>query len=1227
MGSLVPPQAPPAGVYVPAVTFFDPEKDTLLPDQQSQYYRYLASTGLTGLVILGTNAETFMLTREERATLLRLARQSVPENYPIIAGVGGHSTAQVLEFVADAHDAGANYLLILPCAYFGKQTTPQVVQNFYSAVAKASPLPILIYNFPAVCNGLDLDSDTITALAQAHPNIVGVKLTCASVGKITRLAATFPPERFAVFGGQSDFLIGGLASGSAGCISAFAQIFPKTVAKIYQLWKAGKHDEALALHRIAAHAESPTKAGIATTKFAVSQYSGVAAGIEGGDPDRLARLLEPRTPYEPRALLPLLDLGEQSNSSLSPVRLSVVAATTFSTSSHYGGQPLSYKSEHPTAVAADTRWIEYTGDDGTVWLNDDRKPSLYTQTFGDCQSDSLINVTRFDASYYHDNMTVQFHLGGSSALTNESLMLYIGVYAYGESRFNLTFNPCSANINSLCPLNSSIPIEANGIIPVSQSDVANIPSIALSIPDFEGQAILRIFANSTQSQISCFSAVITNGASFSHPAAIGTVLGLFALVALVSSVAVAIYGHSVPDTRKHYAHSLSVMVVFAVYQHIFFTGVLSMNWPSVLVAFWSNYAWSAGMIFTTGMQDSINNFIGTNRGNISMVGSVQSGQNVENLGGGYQISQIYRRTSDIIFKPYEGIGTTLRPRALEHALKRRDLVNSTSGFSWYGGPVRPGLPLPGNYSGFAGTLAEVDIPASNAFLTGLVWLLVLTLLITTLMISLKWLIEALSHFNIVKSDRLTFFRHHWITFTAAAVLRTCFLAFFMMMVLTLFQFTLGGPAGLLAIAGLIFSLFFLGMFGLAAYALYSRLIHEKFVKPGDQLKVKRSDTSLLSPTCPSTDEPEEQPVTEQPEAGVVTVSWWQMHFTDIDSEKPHPHDDVHYTTKFGWLASRFRRSKWWFFAFWLVYEFVRACFYGAAAGHALTQVFGLLAWEILAFIAIILLKPFESNRLNLIIVYFLGFSKVATVALSSAFDEKFGLNRILTTVIGIIIIVIQGILTLCLMLAVVLGAISSYMSITRYRDKIKPKSWLPHREKYFKHVDQKATDRPPPPPSPPPRPESPKEPYFAVTSVRREPKIEDEDPHNEETEQQLSIDQQASRGPSGTLSVRDPESNLPYVAPRLRPSWSTLDFHEYDPTHVQTVMGSETSPGEARRMAHRRRAASLRGPSRSGTARDGADTPVLDSRHHRAVSNPNALITNGYILNEEKESQDPSSEP
>lgn len=284
---------PEAGIYVPAVTLFDPVTDTLCLDDQAKYYAYLASTGLKGLVILGTNAETFLLTRDERATILKLARKSVPENFPIIAGVGGHSTAQVLEYIADAYAAGANYALVLPCAYFGKQTTPAVVQNFYNQVAQVSPLPIIIYNFPAVCNGLDLDSDTMTALAHKNANIVGVKLTCGSVAKITRLAATFTPQRFAIFGGQSDFLIGGLASGSAGCIAAFGNIFPKTLVKIFDLWKAGKHDQALALHKLAAHAESPTKAGIANTKYAAAVFTAPKAGIENAEP-----LFRPRRPYE-----------------------------------------------------------------------------------------------------------------------------------------------------------------------------------------------------------------------------------------------------------------------------------------------------------------------------------------------------------------------------------------------------------------------------------------------------------------------------------------------------------------------------------------------------------------------------------------------------------------------------------------------------------------------------------------------------------------------------------------------------------------------------------------------------------------------------------------------------------------------------------------------------------------------------------------------------------------
>ncbi|KAL8830589.1 MAG: hypothetical protein Q9191_001342 [Dirinaria sp. TL-2023a] len=284
---------PEPGCYVPAVTFFDPETDQLELASQKKYYAYLASTGLKGLVILGTNAETFLLNREERKTLLEAARQAVPTGYPIIAGVSGHSTSQALEYISDAYSAGANYVLLLPCAYFGKQTTPSVVKRFYAQVATQSPLPIIIYNFPAVCNGLDLDSGIITELATQHPNIVGVKLTCGSVAKVARLAAVFSPARFAVFGGQADFLLGALAVGGGGCIAAFANVFPNAVARVFELWSEGRQQEALALQRVLSLAEAPTKAGIASTKYAAALMTAPRAGI--GD---AARLLRPRRPYE-----------------------------------------------------------------------------------------------------------------------------------------------------------------------------------------------------------------------------------------------------------------------------------------------------------------------------------------------------------------------------------------------------------------------------------------------------------------------------------------------------------------------------------------------------------------------------------------------------------------------------------------------------------------------------------------------------------------------------------------------------------------------------------------------------------------------------------------------------------------------------------------------------------------------------------------------------------------
>ena len=284
-------------------------------------------------------------------------------------------------------------------------------------------------------------------------------------------------------------------------------------------------------------------------------------------------------------------------------------------------------------------------------------------------------------------------------------------------------------------------------------------------------------------------------------------------------------------------------------------------------------------------------------------------------------------------------------------------------------------------------------------------------------------------------------------------------------------------------------------------------------------------------------------------ASTTSIPFLSVNYINEDTQRLEVHDDEEYIKKFGWLASRFRRTRWWFFAVWLIYEFIRACFYAGAAGQVMAQVFGLLVVELIALVAFYILKPFEGARLNAIMIYALSFSKVSTLALSVAFDHRFNLQRITTTIIGIVIIVIQGILTIVLLIAIAVGAITSYMSIMRNHEEFHPRSWDKYRQRYFAHLNKAAPDVPPPPP---PVPEEPKESYFSVNSIRRVAKIEDEDAAKDYDTKLEAYGSRTSvvAGPApnhrsraaSVMSQHSVSGNLPYGARPHRQSWSSRDF-------------------------------------------------------------------------------------
>ncbi|KAF7954667.1 hypothetical protein EAE96_005786 [Botrytis aclada] len=808
----------------------------------------------------------------------------------------------------------------------------------------------------------------------------------------------------------------------------------------------------------------------------------------------------------------------------------------------------------------------------TIELLNSRTPALFTGNFGDCMGgQSLINVTTFDAAYYADNMTVLFHLAGNTNLQNESVMIHIGVQAYGEDRFDLTFNPCNANFASLCPMNSSKPISGEAIIPVSASDVSGIPAIALVIPDFEGSATLRVFSNSTQTEIACFQAVMRNGASFSHPAAVSSVLGIFTAIAVFSSFATAIYGVSVPHIRTHYAHSLSVLVVFEVFQSIFLSGTLSVAWPSVLPAFWSNFAWSAGLIHTPSMIKSVNSFTGIS-GNSSQVGG--AGSSTINNNGGLQ-QQIYGRSLEKL-QEYSHWSKMARGSEMVKRMgsltKRATSDNATKGYDWNGSPIGAGLPLPGSWSNFTGTLANIDIPAQDAFLVSFLWYLILIVILVASAVAFKFILEAFSKMKWMKEDRLALFRNNWIKISGLIVLRSTLIAFFMIMTLSLYQFSYGGTTGIIAIAAIIFIIFFFGILALAFYACYFRLRFGNYASAPDRIHFQRKKVMKIIPWYGAVRESSMEESEKAKTSG--SISFFRLHYVDLDKERQSVHQDEEYTKRFGWLSARYRRTRWWFFAFWVVYQFVRACFVGGARSNPAAQVFGNLVVEIIAFIVIICLNPFEGARNTALAVYMLGISKVATAGLSVAFLPRYNVARIPTTVIGVIIIVIQGFLTIGLLILIVLGAISSYMSIMRNREEFRPRNLQNIRTKYFDHLELKAVDLPPPPP---PVPEEPKEPYFSVNQVRRAPKIEDEDTVPEMPEMRGSREPNTSQpslpmaARSRAASMRSQHSgygSVPYGARVHRASWSSREFQNWQQDEIARGNSPFNAPSRQPSMHH-----------------------------------------------------------
>jgi L-threo-3-deoxy-hexylosonate aldolase len=282
----------PCGIYAPTMTFFDPETEELdIPTIKSHAVR-LAKAGLVGITVMGSNGEAVHCTREEKLAVTQATREALDAagfaNTPIMVGATEGSVKVTVDLCKEAAAVGGDYVLILPPSYYKAQVDEEVIEQYFFAVADASPLPIVLYNYPGAVAGIDMDSDLLIRLAK-HPNIVGTKFTCGSTGKLTRVAlatdAKTPASEgsgYMAFGGICDFTVQTLASGGSGIIAGGANVFPKVCVRVWNLYAEGKVDEAIALQKVLSRGDwFLTKAAIAGTKQAIQSYYGY-----GGYPRR-----------------------------------------------------------------------------------------------------------------------------------------------------------------------------------------------------------------------------------------------------------------------------------------------------------------------------------------------------------------------------------------------------------------------------------------------------------------------------------------------------------------------------------------------------------------------------------------------------------------------------------------------------------------------------------------------------------------------------------------------------------------------------------------------------------------------------------------------------------------------------------------------------------------------------------------------------------------------------
>jgi len=237
---------------------------------------WLLANGSDGLVVEGSTGEAATMDMDEKIKFMQTIVARVNGRAKIVAGAGTNCTASTIDLVKKMEACGVDGVLVVG-PYYNKPTQEGYYQHF-AAVAKATKLPIIVYNVPGRTGG-NIASETVARLAADFSNIVAIKEAAGNVAQTAELYRVLP-EDFSIYSGDDGLILPFLSVGACGLISVLANVNGNILQQLMQAYSEGRVKDAADLNKVMVPLAKAMfiESNPIPIKAAVTKVTGIEAG-------------------------------------------------------------------------------------------------------------------------------------------------------------------------------------------------------------------------------------------------------------------------------------------------------------------------------------------------------------------------------------------------------------------------------------------------------------------------------------------------------------------------------------------------------------------------------------------------------------------------------------------------------------------------------------------------------------------------------------------------------------------------------------------------------------------------------------------------------------------------------------------------------------------------------------------------------------------------------------